>query len=171
MLSMRPHLKQSEEVHRFSHPDIPLTLPPNGHPYWFPRGEWPTWSKPGKWHKWAMQLFVSMWHYLQWLFANMYIHHLITYSCTKSIKMLWGLFLPWPIYSYPSINNLVYYYTKVLLSLIQIFRRHSQIYPPDLSDEVTNTKFEIDYPGRPSDIPPRTATWSDQYQIWDELPR
>ena len=25
---------------------------------------------------------------------NMYIHHIITYSCTKSIKMLWGLFLP-----------------------------------------------------------------------------
>ena len=24
----------------------------------------------------------------------MYIHHLITYSCMKSIKMLWGLFLP-----------------------------------------------------------------------------
>ena len=57
-------------------------------------GEWPTWLKPGKWHKWTMQLFINMWHYLQWLFTNMYIHHLITYSCTKSIKMLWGLFLP-----------------------------------------------------------------------------
>ena len=54
----------------------------------------PTWSKPGKWHKWAMQLFINTWHYLQWLFTNMYIHHLITYSCTKSIKMLWALFLP-----------------------------------------------------------------------------
>ena len=99
------------------HPLDPLT-PPNGHTYWFPRGEWPTWSKSGKWHKWAMQLFINMWHYLQWLFTNMYMHHLITYSCMKSIKMLWGLFLPWPIYSYPSINNLVYYYTKVLLSFI-----------------------------------------------------
>ena len=64
------------------------------HAHWFPRGEWPTWSKPGKWHKWAMQLFIKIWHYLQWLFTNMYIHNLITYSCTKSIKMLWGLFLP-----------------------------------------------------------------------------
>ena len=63
-------------------------------PHWFPRWEWPTWLKPGKWHKWAMQLFINMWHYLQWLFTNMYICHLITYSCTKSIKMLWGLFLP-----------------------------------------------------------------------------
>ena len=27
-------------------------------------------------------------------------------------------FYPWPIYSYPSINNLVYYYTKVLLSFM-----------------------------------------------------
>ena len=62
-------------------------------PHYSPGG-WPTWSKPGKWHKWAMQLFMSMWHYLQWLFTNMYICHLITYSCTKSIKMLWGLFLP-----------------------------------------------------------------------------
>ena len=58
-----------------------------------PQGEWPTWSKPGKWHKWAMQLFINMWHYLQWLFTNMYICNLITYSCTKSKKMLWGLFL------------------------------------------------------------------------------
>ena len=94
MSSMRPHLKQSDKLHRFSHPDTPLTIAPNGHPHWFPRGEWPTWSKPGKWHKWAMQLFISMWHYLQWLFTNMYICHLITYSYTKSIKMLWGLFLP-----------------------------------------------------------------------------
>ena len=59
-----------------------------------PQGEWPTWSKPGKWHKWPMQVFINMWHYLQWLFTNMYIHNLITYSCMKSIKMLWGLFLP-----------------------------------------------------------------------------
>ena len=41
-----------------------------------------------------MQLFINMWCYLQWLFTYMYIHNLITYSCTKSIKMLWGLFLP-----------------------------------------------------------------------------
>ena len=35
------------------------------------------------------------------------------------------------------------------------FRRLSQIYiPQDLSDEVTNGKFEINYPNRPSDIPP-----------------
>ena len=34
-----------------------------------------------------------MQHYLQWLFTNMYIHILITYSCTKSKKMLWGLFV------------------------------------------------------------------------------
>ena len=90
MLSMRPHLKHSDEVHRFRHPDLP--------PKWpsplVPQGEWPTWSKPGKWYKRAMQLFISIWHYLQWLFTNMYMHHLITYSCTKSIKMLWGLFLP-----------------------------------------------------------------------------
>ena len=32
------------------------------------------------------------WHYLQWLFTTIYICNLITYSCTKSIKMLWGLF-------------------------------------------------------------------------------
>ena len=31
MSSMRPHSKQADEVHRFRHPDIPLTLPPNGH--------------------------------------------------------------------------------------------------------------------------------------------
>ena len=72
----------------------PPTFPPNGHSPLVPQGEWPTWSKPGKWHKWAMQLFINMWHHLQWLFTNMYICHLITYSCTKSIKMLWGLFLP-----------------------------------------------------------------------------
>ena len=59
-----------------------------------PQGEWPTWWKPGKWHKWAMQLFIKIWHYLQWLFTNMYMCNLITYSCTKYIKMLWGLFLP-----------------------------------------------------------------------------
>ena len=41
-----------------------------------------------------MQLFINMWHYLQWLFTHMYIHHLITYSCMESIKILWGLFLP-----------------------------------------------------------------------------
>ena len=58
-----------------------------------PQGEWPTWSKPGKGHKWAMQLFINIWHYLQLLFIDMYICHLITYSCTKSIEMIWGLFL------------------------------------------------------------------------------
>ena len=63
------------------------TSTPTGSP-----GEWPTWSKPGKWHKWAMQLFIKIWHYLQWLFTDMYIHHLSTYSYTKSIEMLWGLF-------------------------------------------------------------------------------
>ena len=73
-------------------PNTPMS-PPNGHPL-VPQGEWPTWSKPGKWHKWPMQVFINMWHYLQWLFTNMYIHNLITYSCMKSIKMLWGLFLP-----------------------------------------------------------------------------
>ena len=31
MSSMRSHLKQME-VHRFRHPDTPLTLPPNGYP-------------------------------------------------------------------------------------------------------------------------------------------
>ena len=78
--------------------NTPLTppdaqTPPKWPPQLVPQGEWPTWPKPGKWHKWAMQLFINMWHYLQWLFINMYIHNLITYSCTKSIKMLWGLFL------------------------------------------------------------------------------
>ena len=64
-----------------------------GPPTSSPGGEWPTQSKPGKWHKWAMQPFIKMWHYLQWLFTDIYICNLITYSCTKSIKMLWGLFL------------------------------------------------------------------------------
>ena len=80
--------------------NTPLTSPTPPDTLWHPQmatpsspGEWPTWLKPGKWHKWAMQLFINMWHYLQWLFTNMYIHNLITYSCTKSIKMLWGLFL------------------------------------------------------------------------------
>ena len=156
-----------------------LTLPPNGHPHWFPRVEWPTWSKPGKWHKWAMQLFISMWHYLQWLFSNMYICHLITYSCTKSIKMLWGLFLPLT-------NLLISLHQQSSVSLHQgttfihsnfqkafsdipprtcqmkwpipnlklITQICHQIYPPELSHEVTNTKFEMKYPDRLSDIPP-----------------
>ena len=64
-------------------PPDPLMATPTSSP-----GGWPTWLKPGKWYKWAMQLFINIWHYLQWLFTNMYTCHLITYSCTKSIKML-----------------------------------------------------------------------------------
>ena len=62
--------------------------------HWFPRGEWPTWLKPGKWHKWAMQLFIKIWHYLQYLQWLSYKYlllkklipfsNLITYSgCTS----------------------------------------------------------------------------------------
>ena len=46
-------------------------------------GEWPTWSRPDKWAKWAIQPFINIWHYFQWLFTVVYIHHLSTYSCTK----------------------------------------------------------------------------------------
>ena len=73
----------------------PTTLGPSSgyqHSHWFPRGEWPTWLRPGKWQKWAMQLFINIWHYLQWLFTDMYIHHLSTHSCTKCIEMRWELF-------------------------------------------------------------------------------
>ena len=93
------------------HPLHPLMPPwhPKWPPHWFPRGS----DLPDQ-----NQLFVNMWHYLQWLFTNMYIHNLITYSCTKSKKCYEDCFYTWPINSYPSINNLVYYYTKVLLSFI-----------------------------------------------------
>ena len=36
---MRAHLKQADAVHRFRHPDIPLTLPQNGHSPLLPQGE------------------------------------------------------------------------------------------------------------------------------------
>ena len=57
-----------------------------------PLGEWPTWPRPDKWHKWALQPVIYHWHYLQGLFAVLYLHHLITYSCTKCREMLSGLF-------------------------------------------------------------------------------
>ena len=53
-----------------------------------PLGEWPTWSRPGKWHKWAMQPFINIWCYFQWLLTVVYIYHLSTFSCTKCIEML-----------------------------------------------------------------------------------
>ena len=33
-----------------------------------------------------------IWHFFQWLFTVVYLHDLITYSCTKCMEMLWGLF-------------------------------------------------------------------------------
>ena len=53
-----------------------------------PLGEWPTWSRPGKWLKWAMQPFIKIWHYFDWLFTVVYLHDQITYSCIKYIEML-----------------------------------------------------------------------------------
>ena len=58
------------------------------HSHWLPLGEWPTWSRPGKWQKWAMQPLLYIWHYFQWLFIVVYLHDLITYSCTKCMDML-----------------------------------------------------------------------------------
>ena len=69
-------------------PDTPTPLMPPETPKWplllVSWGEWPTWLKPGKWHKWAVQLFLNMWHYLQWLFTNMYIHNLILHQIYKN---------------------------------------------------------------------------------------
>ena len=62
--------------------------PGSQHSHWFPFGEWPTWPRPGKWHKWALQHFIYLWHYLQGLFAVLYLHDLITYSWTKCTEML-----------------------------------------------------------------------------------
>ena len=73
----------------------PTTLGPISgyqHSHWFPLGEWPTWSSPGKWHKWAMQPLMYIWHYFQQLFTVVYLHDLITYSCTKCMEILLGLF-------------------------------------------------------------------------------
>ena len=49
----------------------------------------------------------------------------------------------------------------------------SDIPPENLSDEVTNIRCEMMYPDQLSDIPPPTelVRWSDQYKIWDEVPR
>ena len=62
---------------------VQSTSTPTGSP-----GGWPTWSRPGKWHKWAMQPFINIWHYFQWLFTVVYLCHLSTYSCTKCIEIL-----------------------------------------------------------------------------------
>ena len=74
--------------------DLTTLGPSSGyhHSHWFPWGEWPTWSRPGKSHKWAMQPFINIWHYFQWLFTVVYLHHLSTYSWTKCIEILWELF-------------------------------------------------------------------------------
>ena len=42
----------------------------------------------GLWHSWKDPL----WHYFLALFAVFYLQNLITYSWTKHIEMLWGLF-------------------------------------------------------------------------------
>ena len=49
----------------------------------------------------------------------------------------------------------------------------SDIPPENLSDEVTNIRCEMMYPDQLSDIPPppELVRWSDQYKIWDEVPR
>ena len=49
-------------------------------------------STPGKWHKSPMQPFINIWFYFQLLFTVVYLHHLITYSSTKCMQMLEGLF-------------------------------------------------------------------------------
>ena len=66
--------------------------PGSQHSHWFPLGEWPTSPRPGRWHKWALQPFIYHWYYLQWPFAVLYLHNLITYSCTKYREMLLRLF-------------------------------------------------------------------------------
>ena len=47
-----------------------------------------------------------------------------------------------------------------------------QIYPHNLSDEVTKIRCEMKYPDRLSDIhPPELVRWSDKDEMWDEVPR
>ena len=62
------------------------------HSHWFPMGQWWTWPRSGKWHKWVLQPFIYLWHYFQGLFAVVYLHDLITYSCTKCRERLYWLF-------------------------------------------------------------------------------
>ena len=68
----------------------PTTLGPSlgsQHSHWFPLGELPTWPRPGKWHIWVLQPFMYHWHYLQGLFAVLYLCDLIRYSCTTCREM------------------------------------------------------------------------------------
>ena len=67
--------------------------------------------------KWAQQPFIYLWHYLQGLFAVLYLHHLITYSCTKCREMLSRLFSVQINLCISSTINLVYHYTQVLHSM------------------------------------------------------
>ena len=53
-----------------------------------PLGEWCTWPRPGKWQKWALLPVIYHWHYLRGPFAVLYLHYLITYSCTQCREML-----------------------------------------------------------------------------------
>ena len=46
---------------------------------------------PGKWHKWALQPVIYLWHYVQGLFAVLYLCCLITYSCMQCKEMLYRL--------------------------------------------------------------------------------
>ena len=49
-------------------------------------------STTGKWCKSPMWPYINIWHTFQWLFTVVYLHDITTYSCTKCMQMLSGLF-------------------------------------------------------------------------------
>ena len=53
-----------------------------------PLGEWPTWPRLGKWHKVSSEASLyTIGTTFMGLFAVLYLHHLITYSCMKCREM------------------------------------------------------------------------------------
>ena len=111
-----------------------------------------------------MQPYINIWHTFQWLFTVMYLHDLITNSCTKCMEMLSGLF---PIQtnlliSFQEQSSVLLHQGttfKELLSLV-FYRKRAVVCKVSLTftfmHQVTLT-FED------ADVPPNTGIWGQEW--------